>query len=73
MVCARVLRWLWEKHSATEKSLGLPVSEAQPAHVRDVLQPCKYCDNEAAFCKFFLRVEEGGGEEDEEDEAGLDD
>ena len=62
--CARVLRWLWEKHSATEKLVGLPVSETWPKHVVDMLRPCKHCENEMP-CKFFRGVVEQGGEEDE--------
>lgn len=67
--CARVLRWPWEKHSATEKLVGLPVSETWPKHVVDMLRPCKHCENEMP-CKFFRGVVEQGGEEDE---SGLDD
>ena len=50
--CARVLRWLWEKHSATGKLVNLPVSEVWPDHVRDMLRPCRDCENEVP-CEFF--------------------
>ena len=56
-------------HSATEKLVGLPVSETWPKHVVDMLRPCKDCENEMT-CEFFRGVVEQGGEEDM---SGLDD
>ena len=58
-----------EKHSATEKLAGLPVSETWPKHVVHMLRPCKDCENEMP-CEFFRGVVEQGGEEDK---SGLDD
>ena len=60
---------MWEKHSATEKLMGLPVSEVWPKHVRELLQPCTDCENELP-CKFYRGDVEQGGEERE---SGLDD
>ena len=39
-----MLRWLWEKHSATGKLMGLPVPEAWPGMVQAMLRPCEDCE-----------------------------
>ena len=58
--CARVLRWLWEKHSATEKLAGLPVSETWPKHAVGMLRHCKGCDTMSPASVFRGVVEHCG-------------
>ena len=64
--CARVLRWLWEKHAATGKLLGLPLPEVMPEHVHSFLGVCSHCEMQQP-CAFYQGLVKQGGEESESD------
>ena len=64
--CARVLRWLWEKHEATGKLQGLPLPEVMPERVHSFLGVCSHCEMQQP-CAFYQDLVKQGGEESEGD------
>ena len=64
--CARVLRWLWEKHAVTRKLLGLSLPEGMPEHVHSLLRACPDCEKQLP-CVLFQGLVNKGGEESEGD------